>query len=98
MKTFEEACKAVFVVVGPGEERPPTEVSEAQERYHRTIEHAVRSPEADLLVSMFHELHHRSGMAVDVLIKNAFAQGVAVGLEMSREVPFEEVGIVTEIQ
>lgn len=86
MKTFEEACEAVFCVPRkPGESEVTLDhLMDAQERYSAIICEVVNSRYVEMLISAFNGIHHRDKIPVETLLKNAFAQGVAVGMEMER--------------
>lgn len=87
MRTFEEACEMVFCrkVTPETDDATATAVLvEAQERFRSVTSEAVNSPYADGLVETLYRLYMESDFSVETIIKNAFAQGVAVGIEMER--------------
>jgi len=91
MKTFSEACQEIFIKSTPKSapksqrESNIEKLLEAQERRKDLIKEIVESKEGEMLLSCYHQAYtQEESLCIDIIILNAFAQGVLVGMEMEK--------------
>lgn len=93
MKTFEEACRAIFMAdrkLEPDKLAVPR-LRDNQEKRMDLLSQIVSSHEVHMLIMLFYDMHFKEGTEVEILISNAFAQGVFVGMEMERQETFDSI-------